>query len=42
MRSMIDCLVAAMAIRLDQQLAHRDRDFEVIAAHCGLQTLPLL
>jgi predicted nucleic acid-binding protein len=42
MRSMIDCLVAAMAMRLDQQVAHRDRDFEVIAAHCGLQTLSLL
>ena len=40
--SMIDCLVAAMAIRLDQHVAHRDRDFEVIAAHCGLQTLPSL
>jgi predicted nucleic acid-binding protein len=40
--SMIDCLVAAMAIRLDQQVAHRDRDFELIAAHCGLQTLSLL
>jgi predicted nucleic acid-binding protein len=40
--SMIDCLVAAMAIRLDQQVAHRDRDFEVMAAHCGLQTLSLL
>ncbi|MDT5297097.1 MAG: hypothetical protein QOG79_339, partial [Mycobacterium sp.] len=40
--SMIDCLVAAMAIRLDQRVARPDRDFEVIAAHCGLQTLPLL
>lgn len=40
-RSMIDCLVAAMAIRLDQQVAHRDRDFEVIAVHCGLRTLSL-
>lgn len=41
-RSMIDCLVAAMALRLDVPVAHRDRDFEVIAAHCGLQTLSLL
>jgi predicted nucleic acid-binding protein len=41
-RSMTDCLVAAMALRLDVPVAHRDRDFEVIAAHCGLQTLSLL
>jgi predicted nucleic acid-binding protein len=40
-RSMIDCLVAAMAIRLDVPVAHRDRDFEVIATHCGLRTVPL-
>jgi predicted nucleic acid-binding protein len=39
---MTDCLVAAMALRLDVPVAHRDRDFEVIAAHCGLQTLSLL
>jgi len=41
-RSMIDCLVAAMALRLEMPVAHRDRDFEVIAAHCGLQTVSLL
>lgn len=41
-RSMIDCLVAAIALRLDVPVAHRDRDFEVIARHCGLQTVPLL
>lgn len=41
-RSLIDCQVAAMALRVGQPVAHRDRDFEVIAAHCGLQTLPLL
>jgi len=41
-RSMIDCLVAAMALRLEVPVAHRDRDFEVIAAHCGLQTVSLL
>ncbi len=37
-RSMIDCLVAAMALRLDVAVAHRDRDFETIAVHCGLRT----
>lgn len=41
-RSMIDCLVAAMALRLDVEVAHRDRDFEVMAAHCDLQTVSLL
>ena len=40
-RSLIDCQVAAMALRLETQVAHRDRDFEVIADHCGLKTLPL-
>lgn len=40
-RSLIDCQIAAMAMRLDTPVAHRDRDFEVIAEHCGLQTVPL-
>lgn len=40
-RSLIDCLVAAMALRMDVAVAHRDRDFDVIEAHCGLQTLSL-
>jgi predicted nucleic acid-binding protein len=40
--STIDCLVAAMALRLEVAVAHRDRDFADIAAHCGLQTVSLL
>lgn len=40
-RSLIDCLVAAMALRMDLVVAHRDRDFDVIATQCGLQTLAL-
>ncbi|MBS9532087.1 PIN domain nuclease [Mycobacterium sp. M1] len=40
-RSLIDCQIAAMALRMNLAVAHRDRDFEVIATHCGLQTLPL-
>jgi predicted nucleic acid-binding protein len=40
-RSLIDCLVAAIALRLDLVVAHRDRDFDVIATHCDLQTLSL-
>ena len=40
-RSLIDCQVAAMALRLVVTVAHRDRDYEVIRRHCGLQTVPL-
>lgn len=31
-RSVVDCLIAAVAIRHDAVLVHRDRDFEVLAA----------
>lgn len=40
-RSLIDCQVAAMALRLGVAVAHRDHDYEVIRNHCGLQTEPL-
>jgi predicted nucleic acid-binding protein len=40
-RSLIDCQVAAMAARIGVAVAHRDRDYEVIRKHCGLQTEPL-
>jgi predicted nucleic acid-binding protein len=40
-RSLIDCMVAAMAMRMETVVAHRDRDFEVIRVHCGLHTEPL-
>ena len=36
-RSKIDCLIAAIAIRHDVELLHADRDFEVIAALTGLR-----
>jgi hypothetical protein len=39
--SLIDCQVAAMALRIGAPVAHRDRDYEVIGTHCGLQTEPL-
>ncbi|HKI43427.1 MAG: PIN domain nuclease [Mycobacterium sp.] len=39
--SLIDCQVAAMALRIGVPVAHRDRDYEVIGTHCGLQTEPL-
>jgi predicted nucleic acid-binding protein len=40
-RNLIDCQIAAMAMRLDTVVAHRDRDFEIIREHCGLRTEPL-
>ncbi len=40
-RSLIDCQVAAMALRIGVVVAHRDRDYEVIRRHCGLKTVPL-
>ena len=40
-RSLIDCQVAAMALRIGATVAHRDRDYEVIRTHCGLHTQPL-
>jgi predicted nucleic acid-binding protein len=36
-RSHVDCLIAAVAIRHDVELLHADRDFEVIARHSALR-----
>lgn len=41
-RNLGDCLIAAVALRLDVSVLHRDRDFEVLRRHCGLQTVSLL
>lgn len=41
-RNLGDCLIAAVALRLGVPVLHRDRDFEVLARHCGLQTVSLL
>lgn len=41
-RSLGDCLIAAVALRMALPVLHRDRDFEVLRAHCGLQTVSLL
>ena len=38
-RSLIDCLIAAIAIRGGATVLHADRDFSVIARHSTLQTL---
>lgn len=36
-RSSNDCLIAAVAIRHDIPVLHRDRDYEVLARHTPLQ-----
>ena len=36
-RSMIDCLVAAVAVRLDAPVLAQDRDFEVLRQLCPLR-----
>lgn len=35
-RRLVDCLIAAVAIREDVTVLHADRDFEVIARHSSL------
>lgn len=36
-RSSVDCLIAACAIRHDLEVLHRDRDFEALATICPLK-----
>ena len=36
-RKMIDCLIAAIAIRADLPILHADTDFDVLARHSALQ-----
>lgn len=36
-RKLTDCLIAAVAIRLEVPLLHRDGDFDVLARHTALQ-----
>jgi len=38
-RSLNDCLIAAIAIRHDVPVLHRDRDFDAIARHADLQVV---
>lgn len=38
-RSLFDCLVSAVALRAEIPILARDRDYEVIARHTGLQLL---
>jgi predicted nucleic acid-binding protein len=39
-RNLVDCMIAAVAIRMGETLLHRDRDFDVIARHTALQVVP--
>jgi predicted nucleic acid-binding protein len=36
-RSSVDCLIAACAVRHDLEVLHRDRDFAVLARICDLR-----
>lgn len=38
-RSLLDCLVAAVAVRHDLPVLHRDRDFDVLARHTPLRVV---
>lgn len=40
-RSMKDCVIAAVAIRADAAVLHADRDFEALARHTELRTDPV-
>ena len=40
-RRLVDCLIAAVALRHDVVLLHNDADFEVLAVHSPLQTRSL-
>jgi hypothetical protein len=40
-RKLVDCLIAAAAIRADIPLLHRDADFDVLARHTNLRIEPL-
>lgn len=41
-RSFVDCLIAAVAIREDATVLHADRDFDVIARHTELRIEPVV
>lgn len=38
-RNMVDCMIAAMAIRLSEPVLHADRDFDVLAALTDLEVV---
>jgi predicted nucleic acid-binding protein len=38
-RALTDCLIAVVALRAQIAVLHDDRDFDVLARHCGLQVI---
>jgi predicted nucleic acid-binding protein len=38
-RKLIDCLIAAVAIRGDVPILHRDADFNIVPQHTTLQAV---
>jgi predicted nucleic acid-binding protein len=38
-RALTDCLIAVVALRAQVAVLHDDRDFDVLARHCGLQVI---
>jgi predicted nucleic acid-binding protein len=36
-RKLVDCLIAAVAIRADVPILHRDADFDILAQHTSLR-----
>ena len=40
-RTLVDCLIAAVALRAGAELLHADRDFDVIARHLPLRIAPV-
>lgn len=38
-RSLADCVIAAVALRADLAVLHSDRDFDLLARHTGLKVL---
>lgn len=40
-RTLVDCLIAAVAMRYEAELLHADRDFDVIARHTPLRLVAL-
>jgi predicted nucleic acid-binding protein len=40
-RNLGDCMIAAVALRLGVAVMHRNHDFEVLARHTALSTVPL-
>ena len=41
-RKLIDCLIAAVAIRKNVPVLHNDKDFDVLARHTELKTIEII